>query len=69
MYRGRKGTNTQNIMAACAHNMMFTYVKTGWEGTANDSRIFTNTIYGPNSDFPMPVRGKNCDKLSLYGQL
>ncbi|WOK93353.1 hypothetical protein Cni_G02050 [Canna indica] len=69
MYRGRKGTNTQNIMAACAHNTMFTYVKIGWEGTVNDSRIFTNTIYGLNFDFPMPVRDKNCDKLSLYGQL
>ncbi|GJZ51889.1 ALP1-like protein, partial [Tanacetum coccineum] len=40
-FRGRKAVLvTQNVMAICSHDMMFTFVYTGWEGTANDSRVF-----------------------------
>ncbi|KAL7586506.1 hypothetical protein Lser_V15G37054 [Lactuca serriola] len=42
-FRGRKAVLvTQNVIATCSHDMMFTFVYTGWEGTANDSR-FLNT--------------------------
>ncbi|WCJ39611.1 hypothetical protein M5689_020588 [Euphorbia peplus] len=40
-YRGRKGTPTINVMAACDFDLLFTYVLTGWEGSAHDSRIFS----------------------------
>ncbi|GJZ51890.1 hypothetical protein Tco_0606405 [Tanacetum coccineum] len=47
-FRGRKAVLvTQNVMAICSHDMMFTFVYTGWEGTANDSRVF-----------PLPKGGK-----------
>ncbi|CAH9146104.1 unnamed protein product, partial [Cuscuta epithymum] len=39
-FRGRHATVTQNVMAACSHDMLFTYVYAGWEGTGNDSRVF-----------------------------
>ncbi|XP_062103289.1 protein ALP1-like [Humulus lupulus] len=56
-YRGRKVDVTQNVMAACSFNMMFTYVYTGWEGTANDSRVLLDAIR-KDDNFPMPPPGK-----------
>ncbi|XP_062099726.1 protein ALP1-like [Humulus lupulus] len=56
-YRGRKVDVTQNVMAACSFNMMFTYVYAGWEGTANDSRVLLDAIR-KDDNFPMPPPGK-----------
>ncbi|KAK9047825.1 hypothetical protein SSX86_033213 [Deinandra increscens subsp. villosa] len=54
-FRGRKAVLvTQNVMAICSHDMMFTFVYTGWEGTANDSRVFYDAIVRPENKFPMP---------------
>ncbi|PKI72617.1 hypothetical protein CRG98_006994 [Punica granatum] len=36
-YRDRNNEITQNVLAAYSHDMMFTYVVTGWEGSAHDS--------------------------------
>lgn len=36
-FRGRKALVTQNVMAVCDFDMLFTFLYTGWEGTANDS--------------------------------
>ncbi|XP_031393173.1 protein ALP1-like isoform X1 [Punica granatum] len=41
-YRYRNNEITQNVLAACSHDMMFTYVVTGWEGSAHDSRILSD---------------------------
>ncbi|XP_031402558.1 uncharacterized protein LOC116212121 [Punica granatum] len=41
-YRDRNNEITQNVLAACSHDMMFTYVVAGWEGSANDSRILSD---------------------------
>lgn len=38
--------------------MKFTFVMAGWEGTANDSRIFLETIYKAENRFPFPPTGK-----------
>ncbi|XP_038699618.1 uncharacterized protein LOC119996910 [Tripterygium wilfordii] len=53
--RGRKSIVTSNVMCACDFNMMFTFVYTGWEGTANDSRVFLDAISRPENHFPHPV--------------
>ena len=45
------------MMAACSHDMLFTFICTGWEGTANDSRILVDAISMPSSNFPMPMGG------------
>ncbi|XP_012570899.1 protein ANTAGONIST OF LIKE HETEROCHROMATIN PROTEIN 1-like [Cicer arietinum] len=55
--RGRKTTITQNVMCACDFNMMFTYVYSGWEGSAHDSKVFLDAISNPNAGFPWPPRG------------
>ncbi|XP_065864617.1 protein ALP1-like [Euphorbia lathyris] len=57
-YRGRKGTPTLNVMAACDFDLFFTYVLTGWEESAHDSRIFQDTISNPSLNFPKPPPGK-----------
>ncbi|XP_052625881.1 uncharacterized protein LOC111900901 [Lactuca sativa] len=43
-YRGRKGYPTINVLATCTFDLKFTYVLTGWEGTASDSRIIKNAF-------------------------
>ncbi|XP_038693816.1 protein ALP1-like [Tripterygium wilfordii] len=55
---GRKGVTTQNVMAACDFDMIFTYVCAGWEGSAHDSRIFSTVLSNGNSKFPHPPPGK-----------
>ncbi|KAI5344503.1 hypothetical protein L3X38_012380 [Prunus dulcis] len=37
--------------------MMFTFVYTGWEVTANDSRVFTDAVLRPENEFPFPKEG------------
>ncbi|KAK6150935.1 hypothetical protein DH2020_015867 [Rehmannia glutinosa] len=53
-YRSRKGTLAQNVMAACDFNLNFTFVLAGWEGSANDSRVFAEVLSNPKYDFPWP---------------
>nr|XP_027192011.1 protein ALP1-like [Cicer arietinum] len=55
--RGRKTTITQNVMCACDFNMMFTYVYSGWEGSAHDSKKILDAISNPNVGFLWPPRG------------
>ncbi|KAK6120395.1 hypothetical protein DH2020_045875 [Rehmannia glutinosa] len=57
-YRSRKGTLAQNVMAACDFNLNFTFVLAGWEGSANDSRVFAEALSNPEYDFPWPPQGK-----------
>ncbi|CAN0837486.1 hypothetical protein LINGRAHAP2_LOCUS1817 [Linum grandiflorum] len=54
-FRGRKTTTIQNVMCVCSFDMLFTYVVAGWEGTANDSRILSETAYNSANQFPMPA--------------
>ena len=39
-YRNRKGRLLQNVLAACSQDMCFTYILSGWEGSASDGHIF-----------------------------
>ncbi|XP_057426218.1 uncharacterized protein LOC130719617 [Lotus japonicus] len=55
--RGRKTTITQNVMFVCDFNMMFTYVYSGWEGSAHDAKVFLDALTNPNAEFPWPPRG------------
>ncbi|XP_057450806.1 protein ANTAGONIST OF LIKE HETEROCHROMATIN PROTEIN 1-like isoform X1 [Lotus japonicus] len=57
-YCGRKIDPTINMMCCCSFDMKFTFVMAGWEGTANDSRIFLETIYKAENRFPFPPTGK-----------
>ncbi|XP_060667620.1 protein ALP1-like [Ziziphus jujuba] len=57
-YRGRKSIVTQNVLCACNFNMMLTFVYAGWEGTANDSRVFLDAITRSENKFPLPKEGE-----------
>ncbi|KAI0514065.1 hypothetical protein KFK09_010099 [Dendrobium nobile] len=57
-YIGRCGSTTQNVMAVCDFNMCFTFVMSGWEGSAHDSRIFKFAIRNQQHKFPMPPPNK-----------
>ena len=41
-YRDRKGRVSQNVLAVCDFDMKFTYVLSGWEGSAADSAVFAD---------------------------
>ena len=49
--RNRKGLLTQNCLIACSFDLRFTYVLSGWEGSAADALIFHNAR---QTDFPIP---------------
>ncbi|KAL6494699.1 hypothetical protein OROGR_031499 [Orobanche gracilis] len=55
--RGRKTTITQNVMCVCDFNMIFTYVYSGWEGSAHDAKVFQDALTNPNAGFPWPPIG------------
>ncbi|KAL0009002.1 hypothetical protein SO802_010504 [Lithocarpus litseifolius] len=42
---------------SCDHDMRFTYVHSGWEGSANDSRVLEEVIGDPKHGFPWPPTG------------
>jgi hypothetical protein len=48
------GTVTQNVMAACDFDLLFTFIMAGWECAAHDTHIFLDTIRGPSANFPKP---------------
>jgi len=55
---GRKGTPTQNVLAICNWDMLFTYVVAGWEGSMHDARILNTAKTTPHLRFPEPPMGK-----------
>ena len=55
--RSRKTTITQNVMCICDFNMLFTYVYSGWEGSAHDSKVFLDALTNQNANFPWPPEG------------
>ena len=57
-YRGRKGYPNINVLAACSFDLKFTYVLTGWEGTASDSRIVKDAL--KRDDKLLIPRGNFC---------
>ncbi|KAH6786747.1 hypothetical protein C2S52_006299 [Perilla frutescens var. hirtella] len=56
-YRSRKSEVSQNIMAICDFNLLFTYVMAGWEGSANNSRVLIDAIMR-DSKFPWPPEAR-----------
>ncbi|XP_065620330.1 uncharacterized protein LOC112003400 isoform X2 [Quercus suber] len=56
-YRSRKATVTTNVLCVCNMDMQFIYVHAGWEGSANDSRVFDEAIGDPKHGFPWPPTG------------
>jgi hypothetical protein len=57
-YIGRHGYPSQNIMAVCDFDLRFTFVVTGWPGSAHDTRILNDTLITFANKFPYPPSGK-----------
>ena len=57
-FRDRRSDITQNVMCACNFDMQFTYVHSGWQGSANDSRVIQDALRHAEYEFPWPPRGK-----------
>ena len=63
-FRDRRSDITQNVMCACNFDMQFTYVHSGWEGSANDSRVMQDALGHAEYEFPWPPRGKKKKKFA-----
>ena len=57
-YISRKGITTQNIMAACDFDMLFTFVQPKWEGTVHDTCIFLEVLKNYDVKFLKPRNDK-----------
>ncbi|KAL8510538.1 hypothetical protein ACS0TY_017384 [Phlomoides rotata] len=47
-YRNHKGSVSVNVLAVCDQHMNFTFVLSGWEGSAADSRVLRDAVTRPN---------------------
>ena len=50
-YTNRHGTQSQNVLAVCDHDMWCIYVYAGWEGSAHDARVLESAMR-IHTDFP-----------------
>lgn len=55
-FTNRHGWTSQNVIAACNFNMMFTYIGVGTEGSAHDMRVLKKKAL-EDSKFPRPPEG------------
>jgi len=53
----RKGMTTQNVMAACDFDMVFTFVLAGWPGSVHDMRVFDDAMTTYSNVFPHAPTG------------
>ena len=44
LYRNQKGFLSQNCLFICNFSMLFTYMLTGWEGSATDARVWADAL-------------------------
>nr|CAH66340.1 OSIGBa0097I24.8 [Oryza sativa] len=53
----RHHITTQNVMACCDFDMIFTFVLAGWPGFVHDMRVFNDAMSTYNHVFPHPPPG------------
>ncbi|XP_028099521.1 uncharacterized protein LOC114299051 [Camellia sinensis] len=58
IFRGRKSTVSQNVLTVCNFNMLFTFINSGWGGSAHDNAILVDSITRANLQFSHPPHGK-----------
>lgn len=57
-FRNRKGSLSQNVLAACTFDLQFIFIYPGWEGSVADSRILRAVLDDPDQNFPHIPEGK-----------
>ncbi|XP_027177992.1 protein ALP1-like [Coffea eugenioides] len=50
---------SQNVLAACDHDMRFVFVRVGWEGSAHDARILQETLLDPGKYYAVDAAYRN----------
>ena len=58
LYRNRKGFFSLNVLAVCTFDMKFTYMLSGWEGSAHDARVLAAALDSARKRFPTPPPGQ-----------
>jgi hypothetical protein len=53
----RHNETSQNVMVVCDFDMRFTFVLTGWPGSAHDMRVFKDVVTTHHHKFPHPPQG------------
>jgi hypothetical protein len=61
----RKSITTQNVMASCDFDMIFTFVLAGWPGSVHDMRVFDDAMTKYSHVFPHPPAGTQLPVVSL----
>ncbi|KAL6514240.1 hypothetical protein OROHE_019227 [Orobanche hederae] len=57
-FRGRKGTKTWNVLACCSFDRIFTFTNVGWQESAHDMTVWTDSLTKSKYGFPHPPSGK-----------
>jgi len=56
-YLNRHNETSQNVLAVCDFDMRFTFVLSGWPGSAHDMRVFKDAITTHHHKFSHPPPG------------
>jgi len=56
-YLNRHNETSQNVLAVCDFDMRFTFVLSGWPGSAHDMRVFKDAVSTYQHKFPCPPPG------------
>ena len=59
-YTNRHGTQPQNVLAVCDHDIRFIYVYVGWKSSAHDACVLESALK-MHIDFPISPPGSNFD--------
>ncbi|KAL6838378.1 hypothetical protein ACP4OV_031784 [Aristida adscensionis] len=55
-HTGRHGYTTQNVLAICDFDMMFTFIVAGWPGSVHDMRVFSDAQKSIPTSFPTHLK-------------
>ncbi|KAK1650893.1 hypothetical protein QYE76_068698 [Lolium multiflorum] len=67
-FRGRKHYTRQNVLAAVDFDMRFAYVLAGWEGSAHDANILTDSLSRPDG-LQVPEVSSTLEMLDMHADL
>ena len=57
-YRNRHANLSHNVLAVVSFDMQFTYILSGVEGSAHDSRVLELAMNHQDNPFPIPPEGE-----------
>ena len=57
-YRNRHATLSHSVLAVVSFDMQFTYIMSGVEGSAHDSRVLELVLLDQDNQFPIPPDGE-----------